>query len=166
MSARLDRLLDLRRIAECAIHDAQRNRIPFSFIPKEHPMRHCTVSASRAYAEISARKAPEPQGRDFRITITRHNQPDQVVTLQCCNGLEASFQAIELAAGSGVPHIRPVVELTYFEGLDAYPRALHRDASTAARAGWAKAQAQHLRDARAAAHTACLQVEATLWGAA
>jgi hypothetical protein len=166
VSANLDALLDLTRIADCAMHDAHAEHRPFCFIPKEHPMRHCTVSASRAYAEISARKAPEPQGRDFKITITRHNQPDQVVTLQCCNGLEASFQAIELAAGSGVPHIRPVVELTYFEGLDAYPRPLHRDASLEAHAGWDMAETRHLRDARMAAHRACLQVEATLWGAA
>jgi hypothetical protein len=99
-------------------------------------MKHC-ISAARAIEQVGLPAAPSP--RDFHITILRRGQPEQVLTQRHGATLDAYQAAVKIAGDGAVVRVRPLIEQSYFEGLDAYPRPLHAHAAQEARRGWDEA---------------------------
>jgi hypothetical protein len=88
--------------------------------------------------------------RDFQITILRPDKPEETLVQSFESSLDANIEAIRCGGEGAVIRIRPLIEETYFEGLDVYPRPLHRDAHDDARRGWTDAElmAQRLQSSR------------------
>jgi hypothetical protein len=136
VSRLLESLLGLDRMADCAMHDARDARHPFCCMSKALATGHRFASASRTYAEIEA-LISEP--REYRFEVIRAGGRAMIHYRTCAGGVEVELARLEFAPDGAICRAWPVIEFTFEEGHDAYPRALNRIHSGEAESGWCAA---------------------------
>ncbi|MDB5861563.1 MAG: hypothetical protein JWQ76_5252 [Ramlibacter sp.] len=138
MSALLESLLDLPRAAACALHEAESAHHPFCSMPEAGPR---IVGAPRACAIEALISEP----REYRFEVIRAGEREEIHHRTCAGDVEVELARLELAADGATCRAWPVMEITFEEGRDAYPRPLHRCHGGEAESGWCAAARQQRR---------------------